>query len=199
MTTSNLIRWSGLATIASGVSLVVAEFVTLRFFGYDFSTTATTGAYVLYSVLIMITGVLLPLGLVGLYARQLEASGPLGLVGFVVAFVGTVLVAGFFWTSAFIAPVLAVEAPELLAVRSLPGFFRSFLVFGLGWLLFGVATLRAGVYPRSAAVLLIVGALLTVIRLPLTSVVLGAAVTWMGWYVLVTGRGTPAEYPERVR
>jgi hypothetical protein len=199
MTTSNLIRWSGLAAIASGVSLVVAEFVTLRFFGYDFSTTATTGAYVLYSVLIMITGVLLPLGLVGLYARQLEASGPLGLVGFVVAFVGTVLVAGFFWTSAFIAPILAVEAPELLAVRSLPGFFRSFLVFGFGWLLFGVATLRAGVYPRSAAMLLIVGALLTVIRLPLTSVVLGAAVAWMGWYVLVTGRGTPAESPERVR
>ncbi len=199
MTTSNLIRWSGLAAIASGLSLVVAEFVTLGFFGYDFSTTATTGAYALYSVLIMITGVLLPLGLVGLYARQLEASGPLGLVGFVVAFAGTVLVAGFFWTSAFIAPVLAVEAPELLAVRSLPGFFRSFLVFGLGWLLFGVATLRAGVYPRIAAVLLIVGALLTVIRLPLTSVVLGAAVAWMGWYVLVTGRGTPDESPERVR
>ena len=178
---------------------MVAEFVTLSFFGYDFSTTATTGVYVLYSVLIMITGVLLPLGLVGLYARQSEASGPLGLVGFVVAFAGTVLVAGFFWTSAFIAPVLAVEAPELLAVRSLPGFFRSFIVFGLGWVLFGVATLRAGVYPRSAAVLLIVDALLTVIRLPLTSVVLGAAVAWMGWYVLVTGRGTPAESPERVR
>jgi len=199
MTTSNLIRWSGLAAIASGVSLVVAEFVTLSFFGYDFSTTATTGAYVLYSLLIMITEVLLPLGLVGLYARQSEASGPLGLVGFVMAFAGTVLVAGFFWASAFITPVLAVEAPELLAVRSLPGFFRSFIVFGLGWVLFGVATLRAGVYPRSAAVLLIVGALLTVIRLPLTSVVLGAAVAWMGWYVLVTGRGTPAESPERVR
>ncbi len=197
MTTSNLVRWSGLAAIASGVSLVVAEFVTLSFFGYDFSTTATTGAYVLYSLLIMITGVLLPLGLVGLYARQSEASGPLGLVGFVMAFAGTVLVAGFFWASAFIAPVLAIEAPELLAVRSLPGFFRSFIVFGLGWLLFGVATLRAGVYPRVAAVLLIGGAVLTVIRLPLTSVVLGAAVAWMG-YVLFTGRGVSTRQSQRV-
>jgi hypothetical protein len=128
----------------------------------------------------------------------LEASGLLGLVGFVVAFIGTVLVAGFFWTSAFIAPLLAVEAPELLTVRALPGFFRSFVVFGFGWLLFGVATLRAGIYPRAAAVLLIVGALIIVIPWPLTSIVLDAAVVWMG-YVLFRGRDTPAEQPERVR
>ncbi len=87
------------------------------------------------------------------------------------------LVAGFFWTSAFIAPLLAVEAPELLAVLvALPGFFRSFIVFAFGWLLFGVATLRAGIYPRGAAVLLIVGAVLIVIPRPLTSIVLAAAV-----------------------
>src|SRR5215204_208187 len=197
MSSSKLIRWSGLAAVAGGVSLGIAELVALSFFGYDFRQTATTGTYAFYSLLIMITGVLLPLGLVGLYARQSEASGPLGLGGFVVAFIGTVLVAGFFWASAFIAPVLAVEAPELLAVRSLPGFFRSFIVFGLGWLLFGVATLRAGVYPRAAAVLLIGGAVLTVIRLPLTSVVLGAAVAWMG-YVLFTGRGVSTRQSQRV-
>lgn len=199
MSSSELIRWSGLAAIVGGVSLVIAEFVTLTFFGYDFSRTATTGTYAFYSLLIMIAGLLLPLGLVGLYAKQVEASGPLGLVGFVVAFVGTVLVAGFFWTSAFIAPVLAVEAPELLAVRSLPGFFRSFVVFGLGWLLFGVATLRGGVYPRAAGILLIVGAVLSVVRLPLTSVVLGAAVAWMGYVLFTTGRGTAVEPPDRVR
>ena len=187
MSSSELIRWSGLAAVAGGVSLGIAELVALSFFGFDFSQTATTGTYAVYSVLIMITGVLLPLGLVGLYVRQSEAAGPLGLGGFVVAFIGTVLVAGFFWSSAFVAPILAVEAPQLLAVRSLPGFFRSFIVFGLGWLLFGVATLRAGIYPRAPAVLLIVGSVLIVIRLPLTSIVLDAAVAWMG-YVLFTGR-----------
>ena len=187
MSSSELIRWSGLAAVAGGVSLGIAELVALSFFGLDFSQTATTGTYAFYSLLIMITGVLLPLGLVGLYVRQSEAAGPLGLGGFVVAFIGTVLVAGFFWSSAFVAPILAVEAPQLLAVRSLPGFFRSFIVFGLGWLLFGVATLRAGIYPRAPAVLLIVGSVLIVIRLPLTSIVLDAAVAWMG-YVLFTGR-----------
>jgi hypothetical protein len=195
MSSSELIRWCGLPAIAAGVSLVIAELLSLMFFGYDFSNTATTRTYAFYSVWIMIAGLLLPLGLVGLYARQLEAAGPLGLVGFVVAFIGTVLVAGFFWTSAFVAPILALEAPELLAVRSLPGFFRSFIVFALGWLLFGVATLRARVYPQAAVVLLIVGAGLIVIPRPLTSIVLAAAVVWMG-YVLFTGRGAPAERPE---
>ena len=198
MSSSQLIRWSGLAAVAGGVSLAIAEVVALSFFGSDFSRTATTGTYALYSVLIMITGVLLPLGLVGLYVRQSEAAGPLGLVGFVVAFIGTVLVAGFFWSSAFVAPILAVEAPQLLDVRSLPGFFRSFIVFGLGWLLFGVATLRAGIYPRAPAVLLIVGSVLIVIRLPLTSIVLDAAVAWMG-YVLFTGRDIAAGRPRRRR
>ena len=107
MSSSQLIRWSGLAAMAAGVSLVIAELLSLLFFGYDFSNTATTDTYTFYSVWIMIAGLLLPLGLVGLYARQLEASGLLGLVGFVVAFIGTVLVAGFFWTSAFITPLLS--------------------------------------------------------------------------------------------
>jgi hypothetical protein len=48
-------------------------------------------------------------------------------------------------------------------------------------------------------VLLIVGAVLTVIRLPLTSVVLGAGVAWMGYLLFTRGRGTSAEDPERVR
>jgi hypothetical protein len=198
MSSSELIRWSGLAAVVGGVSLGIAELVALSFFGLDFRQTATTGTYAFYSLLIMITAVLLPLGLVGLYVRQSEAAGPLGFGGFVVAFIGTVLVAGFFWSSAFVAPILAVEAPQLLDVRSLPGFFRSFIVFGLGWLLFGVATLRAGIYPRAPAVLLIVGSVLIVIRLPLTSIVLDAAVAWMG-YVLFTGRDIAAGRPRRRR
>src|SRR5918998_4565695 len=61
MSSSELIRWSGLAAVAGGVSLAAAELVTLSFFGYDFSRTATTGTYALYSALIMIAGLLLPL------------------------------------------------------------------------------------------------------------------------------------------
>ena len=47
---------------------------------------------------------LLPVALVGLYARQAEAAGALGLVGFLAALVGAGLLAGLSWTLAFVVP-----------------------------------------------------------------------------------------------
>jgi hypothetical protein len=58
--------------------------------------------------------VLLLVGLVGLYVRQSEASGILGLVGFAVAFLGTALVLGAVWAQLFVAPFLAIRAPAVL-------------------------------------------------------------------------------------
>jgi len=109
-------------------------------------------------LLYLISTALLLLGLVGLYISQSEAVGVLGFVRFLVAFLGTVLLAGALWFELFITPSLAAEAPELLAAElGLPGFILMVLLGAVGWVLFGVATLRAGVYPRWAAILLIVG------------------------------------------
>ena len=52
------------------------------------------------------------LALTGLYARQVPESGNLGLVGYLVAFLGTMLVAGNWWYEAFIGPALREQAPE---------------------------------------------------------------------------------------
>lgn len=80
---------------------------------------------------------LLLLGLVGLYARQSAAAGTLGLVGFLVAFVGTLLLAGYWWLEAFAVPYAAEKAPALVAAtptgRLLAGGTVSFGVFALGW------------------------------------------------------------------
>jgi hypothetical protein len=116
--------------------------------------------------------VLLLIGLVGLYARQSEAAGPLGLAGFLVAFLGTALNMGFFWAILFLTPILAVEAPVLLDEGPTPGFFFTLITFTVGWMLFGVATLRARVYPRIAAIVLIIGAVLAILPLPFTGMFL---------------------------
>jgi hypothetical protein len=137
------------------------------------------------------------MGLVGLYARQSDAAGPLGLAGFVVAFLGTALVTSLFWASLFIVPTLAVEAPVLLDEGPPPGFFFTLITFSVGWLLFGVATLRARVYPRIAAIVLIIGAVLAMLPLPFTEVVLAVAVAWLG-FALFTGREASIEQPSRV-
>jgi len=104
---------------------------------------------------------LLLLGLVGQYARQSAASGTLGLVGFLMAFLGTLLLAGYWWLEAFAVSYAAAKAPALVAEtptrRLLAGAVVSFGVFALGWVLFGVASVRARGFPRDAALLLVVG------------------------------------------
>jgi Na+-driven multidrug efflux pump len=134
-------------------------------------------------------------GLVGLYARQSQAAGALGLVGFLVAFAGTVLVAGFVWASIFIAPAVATEAPEFLDAGPPPGLFLALITCALGWLLFGIAALRARVYPRRATILLIVGAVIFVLPLPLTAIVLSVAVAWLGFHLFTGSEGAAEAQP----
>src|SRR3712207_4052471 len=202
MSSSDLIRWAGLAAILAGVLLVVADLLNLAI-GFDedepFSESATTGIYALQSLANLLAAVLLQIGLVGLYARQSEAAGPLGLAGFLVAFLGTALVTGFLWAGLFIVPALAVEAPAFLNELEgpPPGFFLSLITFGVGWLLFGITTLRARVYPRITVILLIIGAVIISRPLPFTGIVFAIAVTWL-CFDLFTGGGASAEQPSRV-
>lgn len=149
------------------------------------------------SGLTLLAGLLLLVGLAGLYVRQLEEDGGLlDMVGFLVAFCGTVMAVGTFWADAFIAPSLAREELRLLDAappRALAaGFTLSYGSVALGWLLFGLATLRIGVYPRPASVLLVIGAALTWLPLPLSGVPFSIAVAWIG-YTLFSGKDAPSE------
>ena len=198
MSSSTLMRWGGLAAMASSVSSVLSDLLSLAV-DLESAESALTTPYVLVFLLYLLATLLLLLGLVGLYASQSEAAGVLGFVGFLVAFFGTALFAGAIWFELFITPSLATEAPELAeAELGLAGFILSFLLVVVGWLLFGVATLRARAYPRWAAILLIVGAVISFAPIPLSGIVLSVAVAWLG-FVLFTGRGASFEQARRVR
>ena len=198
MSSSDLVRWSGLAALVGGVLFVVAELLGLPTLNIEtFSETVTTTSFAIQQRVFLLGVVLVLLGLVGLYVRQSEATGALGLIGFLVAFFGTVLIAGIFWASAFIAPALATEAPQFLEAGPPPGFLPTFIIFAVGWLVFGIATLRGRGFPRPAAILLIVGAVVTILPLPFTIVVFAVAVAWLG-FALFTGREASAEQPPRV-
>jgi hypothetical protein len=202
MFSSNLVRVGGLAAITAGALLLILDLwgLVLELLGAypeNFSEEALTTTYALQSALWLIGALLLLVAVVGLYARQSEAAGALGLVGFLAALLGTGLLVGFFWTNAFIPPTLAVEAPAVLdnePTGSLAfGFILSTTVVGLGWALFGVSMLRARVYPRVAAILLIIGALLVIVPLPATGFVIDAALIWLGVISLREGRAPSAE------
>ncbi|MDP8952713.1 MAG: hypothetical protein M3N18_10850, partial [Actinomycetota bacterium] len=177
MSSSSLMRLAGFAALLSAVVSVIGDLLRLV---VDVETpqTANTVGYALVFLLYLLGAALLLLGVVGLYASQSEAAGVLGLVGFLGAFSGTVLLAGALWFELFVTPSLAAEAPELAESEQLGlvGFILVFVMGALGWLLFGAATLRAGLYPRWAAVLLMVGAVLAYVPIPLSGIVFSVAI-----------------------
>ncbi len=203
MSNTDLIRWSGLAAILAGVLLSVGALLSLTTESENLSQSATTASYTFSALLYLLGAMLLLLGLVGFYVRQSEASGSLGLVAFVLAFVGTALALGATWAELFVAPSMAVEAPTVLDAEPTGmlalGFTLTFLVFlPLGWLLFGVASLRARIYPRAAAILLMVGAVIGGLPIPLTEIVLYVGVVWLGFVLFAEG-GEAVRQPTRVR
>ncbi len=138
------------------------------------------------------------LALTGLYARQVPESGKLGLVGYLVAFLGTMLVAGNWWYEAFIGPALREQAPEILTTAPggsiLIGAALTGLTIAAGWVTFGLASFRAGVFSPRAAVLMTVAGVAGVLTLisPF-QIPLALAVGWMGlWLVRLGSRQKPA-------
>jgi hypothetical protein len=132
--------------------------------------------------------------LTGLYARQAHATGRLGLIGYLTASLGTLLVAGDWWYEGFIGPAIRTEAPELLATAVsgsvLIGAALTTVTFAAGWVLFGIASVRAGVLPRSAAVLMTVAGVAGILALiaPFQAP-LAVAVGWLGlWLVGAVGQ-----------
>jgi hypothetical protein len=207
MSSSNLIRWSGLAAVVGGVLLAICDVLNAILFpGEPSSDVMTTSLWFVVQVLGLVGVVFITLGLVGLYARQAKRTGILGLIAFVVAFSGTLMVFGLLWGEPFLGPGLAKSAPEALEVEPtgvmLAGVIFTFVLFTLGWFLVGLVSIQANLLPRGAAVLLMVGAvlfiILTLLELPLWSIVLDVAVAWLG-YALWSSSGEPAMLSEMGR
>src|SRR5918994_6917892 len=159
------------AAIASGVAMVVSfllAWLVVPFERLGETEAYLTSSYLVSSSLMLLSFVLLLWALIGIYKRQSKATGTFGLWAFIVAFLGTALLAGNAWAQVFVWPTLAQVAPSLVSSEVMSGqaaeaswylsvgLSLSFPLFGIGMILFGVATFRAGVYPRWVALLLIV-------------------------------------------
>jgi len=166
------IRWSGASLMLGGILLAVHGFTHPP---GETAPYALDPLWVPSHVIGAVAYLLIPLGLMGFYARQSRQMGWLGLLAVVLTFVGSTLSAGasiFF--SATLGPFLAArgldwaDAPSgaLYASPALQiavGASGSALLVGL--LLLAVATLRAHVVPP-------VGAWLVILTVPLGIVVI---------------------------
>jgi hypothetical protein len=211
VTASSLIRWSGLAAMAAGIIFVIVQPIHPP----DVLSSVTTTRWAIVHIFSVAMCFLALLGITGLYARQVEEAGWLGLVGYLVFCLFWALQAPYSFVEAFLLPQLTTAAPEVvrgsLAIvvdgpgLNLGAFATVYLVVGLlyilGGLLFGIATLRAGILSRWAAGLLIVAALVAPVAgllLPgelvrIAAVPMGIALAWLGYALWSERRGQAAQ------
>ena len=199
VTASNFIRWAGLSAMGAGIIFAAIQPIHPA----DVVASVTTSAWAIITTLKTVMCFLFLLGIAGIYARQANKAGWLGLVGFLLFSLSWWLQTAFVFAETFILPLLASTAPQFVdgilglvagrasevSLGALPLLYGIVGIFYLlGGLLLGIATFRAGILPRRAAGLLAVTALLTpaAALLPheiqrMAAVPMGLALAWLGY------------------
>jgi hypothetical protein len=213
ITTSKLLRFCGLALVPAGIVFAGIQPIHPP----DVVESVTTTAWGIITSLKYVMSVLFLVGITGLYARQADKAGLLGLVAFLVLATSWTLQSAYVFAEAFILPPLAATAPEFVDAMlgisyghtgnvnlgALPTIYSLGvgINYMLGGLLFGVATLRAGILPRLPAGLLAIAATLTPLAglLPhaqqrFAAVPVALALAWLG-YALWSERRASAAQP----
>jgi len=212
ITASSLIRWTGLAAMVAGIIFAGIQPIHPP----DVLASVTTTPWAIITPLKTAMCILFLLGIAGLYARQVEEAGWLGLAGYLLLSLSWALQTAFVFAEAFILPVLATAAPTFVEsflgivngspgamnIGALPAAYTLLsILYLLGGLLFGIATLRAGILPRWPAGLLAVAAAVTpaAALLPhalqrFAAVPMGLALAWLG-YALWSERRAQASEP----
>lgn len=199
MTTSTLFRLAGLAALIAGLSFAIVGV----FHPANVAESVTTSAWVIVHIFALALSFFGFFGLTGLYARQVEESGWLGFIGYLMLTLWLAIVLGFTFVEVFILPPMATASPAL--VEGFVGMFTgaastidlgllptiwgiSGVLYLVGAIVFGIATFRAGVFPKWAGALLAVGGLAgpTAILFPpsltgFVAIPVGIAIAWLGW------------------
>ena len=199
LTTATLIRLAGLSAVLAGLCFVVVGL----FHPVNEPAVVTTATWVNVHIVAIAMGLFGLIGMAGLYARQAEKIGWLGLAGYGLFSLWLALILSFSMVEAFILPGLATESPAFVVgflgmfssspsgvdLGAMPTLWNlSGPMFIFGPLLFGIATFRARILPRGAAALQAVAALLIpvggLISPELQSLVMvpvGLALVWLGY------------------
>lgn len=213
ITAAKLIRWAGLAPMGAGMLYIAIQPIH----PLDVFSSVTTAQWAIVHYLSIVMDMLGMLGIAGIYARQVEKSGWLGLSGYLLFSLFWALSMAFHFIEAFIEPVVANVAPKFVEgvlgmVNSVPSemnlgalpavyMLAGIVGYVLGGLLFGIATFRAGILPRWAGGLLALGTILpfllsSVVHHPfdrLFAVPVGLALIWLGYALWSERREQVAE------
>src|SRR5215204_2693058 len=212
ITTSNLIRWAGLSAMVGGCLFVGIQPIHPP----EILSSFTTGIWAIVHYVGVVMCFFILLGITGIYARQVNEAGWLGLAGFLLFGLMWQLTAAFQFAEGLIVPLLATDAPMFavgfegissgspseVSLGILPALNSlTSVLYLVGGVLFGVATFRAGILPRWAGAGLALGTvapLVLSLLLPhefirLAAVPVGIALALLGYALWSERRETVSE------
>ena len=213
ITTPKLIRWAGLSAMVAGIIFAGIQPIHPP----DVLASVNTSAFIIITSFKTAMSLFGLFGIAGLYARQVEQTGWLGLAGYLLLTSFYAVQMCYAFAEPLILPLLTTVAPTFVesvmgmssgagGPMNLGAFATIYslvsLLYLLGLLLFGIALFRARILPRWAAGLLAFSgplAIIMVTLLPhqlerLAAMPMGFALAWLG-YALWSERRAPASEP----
>ncbi len=167
----SFIAGSGAINIAAGILLIIYWYAFAIFMPYgELSTTLSLLVKNRNWMWINVLGVLgALLGLLGqpaILVAQFEIVNIIGVLGFFIASVGTVMLIGTMLWETVLWPILVRQDASLLdfdgpIYRSktfVPFFIAAGLLYSAGYAMIGASIMRTGVLPETAGMLIAVGA-----------------------------------------
>ena len=186
MSSSELVRWGGLAAMLGGIAYVVNVLL-----GFLVPETTISAVHLLADSFAVVPVLLTLVGMVGFHTLQKANYGGIGRGGFYTVVVGLL--------AQVLGTITHLSGSEALNWLVFP---VGIILMIVGLVLYGVATLQARVLPRWCGLgFIVVPPLVMVLEIALEGygeILLGLLWLALG-YVLWSGRGTTAQQPSRVR
>ena len=174
-------RLSGGAAVAAGPLCILGGMLHPIEDGQAHNAAALASSHAFGSVALLVGTVLLLVGLPGVYGWLAPRLGTLGLIGYLLYFVGNLLnaiphlvIMGFAGNDLAHHPEMISDKDVILAA---PGFETEQIISGIGFIvglfIFGIALLRGRGVPRWLGWAGVAGAVLLFVPLPVMTVVSG--------------------------
>ena len=157
-----LVRHAGWLSITAGALFLIAQTVMWTFDQSQNLETSQDPLFIAAKIILLAGFIVLMFALIAVYGLEARMAGRLGVAGFGLAIVGTMMLAGDLWFEAFAVPWLAA-GPGAQGLTSAPsiimglGAIASYILFAAGWVLFGIASLRARVFPLPISIAIVLG------------------------------------------
>ncbi len=139
----------------------------------------------------LVSMIFILLGLIAIFSHQNKISSN-WTVSFIIAFIGTALVASTKWIHAFVEPALMQHAPDL--IQSGPpspigeAMFLSYIIFALSWIYFGISSLLVKTLPLIGCILILLAPVLDFVPIGnmFSQSVWGLGIIWLSLSVMTS-------------